>query len=545
MKDRGDTVAAANETPLASQNGGEGYLWPIAGFPGIGNGDPFSTGQSYTSTPVVDIPGGHKIDADGIYLNQTFSFDSYTFKWILGARTQDEVLASTYTGEAYTSQYDASRNSEREQLQNEFRISSNYSGPFNFVAGASYYEDDVDFLVFGNLGYFLIFAGPAADFYRDTYEIQVSTQERQGLAFYVDGTYDLTDSLKLTAGFRHTKDEKVFARRSLGTAENPVSNFITVDQFQGPHTNPLPISAFGNVIDDEKDFSANTFRVVLDYNWTDDVMTYVSFATGFVSGGFSETCGSTTSCQPYASEENENFEVGAKADLLDGKLRMNGALFHTVYENLQRDTVVSFKDAAGNDFQETIALNEGESTAIGMELELSYVPTNNLRFDVNLGWLDHEYDSYNPGFDPATLGLTGAPQPFDFSDLAVPYSPELNGGVSVTYFQELSSGSMLTYNFNVHYQDEAEINPAPASFQGGTLDDPILRQKANTQLEERTLLNAYVTWESPDSEFKVSLYGKNLTDETYRNSANPVANLWNFTTYGPPRELGIQVGYNF
>lgn len=545
VKDRGDTVAAANETPLASQNGGEGYLWPIAGFPGIGNGDPFSTGQSYTSTPVVDIPGGHKIDADGIYLNQTFSFDSYTFKWILGARTQDEVLASTYTGEAYTSQYDASRNSEREQLQNEFRISSNYSGPFNFVAGASYYEDDVDFLVFGNLGYFLIFAGPAADFYRDTYEIQVSTQERQGLAFYVDGTYDLTDSLKLTAGFRHTKDEKVFARRSLGTAENPVSNFITVDQFQGPHTNPLPISAFGNVIDDEKDFSANTFRVVLDYNWTDDVMTYVSFATGFVSGGFSETCGSTTSCQPYASEENENFEVGAKADLLDGKLRMNGALFHTVYENLQRDTVVSFKDAAGNDFQETIALNEGESTAIGMELELSYVPTNNLRFDVNLGWLDHEYDSYNPGFDPATLGLTGAPQPFDFSDLAVPYSPELNGGVSVTYFQELSSGSMLTYNFNVHYQDEAEINPAPASFQGGTLDDPILRQKANTQLEERTLLNAYVTWESPDSEFKVSLYGKNLTDETYRNSANPVANLWNFTTYGPPRELGIQVGYNF
>ena len=545
VKDRGDTVAAANETPLASQNGGEGYLWPIAGFPGIGNGDPFSTGQSYTSTPVVDIPGGHKIDADGIYLNQTFSFDSYTFKWILGARTQDEVLASTYTGEAYTSQYDASRNSEREQLQNEFRISSNYSGPFNFVAGASYYEDDVDFLVFGNLGYFLIFAGPAADFYRDTYEVQVSTQERQGLAFYVDGTYDLTDSLKLTAGFRHTKDEKVFARRSLGTAENPVSNFITVDQFQGPHTNPLPISAFGNVIDDEKDFSANTFRVVLDYNWTDDVMTYVSFATGFVSGGFSETCGSTTSCQPYASEENENFEVGAKADLLDGKLRMNGALFHTVYENLQRDTVVSFKDAAGNDFQETIALNEGESTAIGMELELSYVPTNNLRFDVNLGWLDHEYDSYNPGFDPVTLGLTGAPQPFDFSDLAVPYSPELNGGVSVTYFQELSSGSMLTYNFNVHYQDEAEINPAPASFQGGTLDDPILRQKANTQLEERTLLNAYVTWESPDSEFKVSLYGKNLTDETYRNSANPVANLWNFTTYGPPRELGIQVGYNF
>ena len=164
VRDRGDTVAAANETPLASQNGGETYLWPLAGFPGIGNGDPFSTGQSYTATRVVDIPGGHKIDADGVYLNQTFQFDQYTVKWILGTRSQDEVLASTYTGEAYTSQYDASRNSQREQLQNELRLSSNYDGPFNFVTGASYYEDDVDFLVFGNLGYFLIFAGPAAVF---------------------------------------------------------------------------------------------------------------------------------------------------------------------------------------------------------------------------------------------------------------------------------------------------------------------------------------------------------------------------------------------
>ncbi len=545
VKDRGDTVAAVNETPLANQNGGEGYLWPIAGFPGIGNGDPFSTGQSYTATRVVDIPAGHEIDADGIYLNQTFTFDKYEVKWILGARNQDEVLASTYTGEAYTSQYDASRNTEREQLQNELRVSTNYGGPFNFVAGAAYYEDDVDFLVFGNLGYFLIFAGPDAEFYRDTYEVQATSQDRESLAFYIDGSYDLTDSLKLTAGFRHTKDEKDFTRLSLGTAENPVSNFITVDEFKGPHTNPLPESAFGNVIKDDKDFSANTYRVVLDYHWNEDVMTYMSFATGFVAGGFSETCGSAFSCQPYASEENENFEIGVKADMLDGALRMNAALFHTQYENLQRDTVVSIKDAAGNDFQETVALNEGESTAIGLELELSYVPIPDFRIDLNFGWLDHEYDSYEPGYDPATLGIEGALQSFDFSDLEVPYSPEFNGGVSLTYFQDLSSGGSITYNFNVHYQDEAEINPAPASQQGGTIDNPVLRQKANTQLEERTLVNAYVTWESAESQFEVSLYGKNLTDEEYRNSANPVANLWNFTTYGPPRELGVQVGYTF
>ena len=545
VKDRGDTVATSNETPLASQNGGEGYLWPIAGFPGIGNGDPFSTGQSYTDTRAVDIPGGHEIDAEGIYLNQTFSFDQYEVKWILGKREQDEILASTYTGEAYTSLYDASRNSERETLQNEFRLSSNYDGPFNFVTGAAYYEDDVEFQVFGNLGYFLVFAGPAAEFYRDTYEIQYTSQDRESMAFYLDGTYDITDAMTLSLGFRHTKDEKDFKRLSLGTAENPVSNFITLDGYKGPHTLPLPESAFGNNIDDDKDFSANTYRIVLDYNWSDDLMTYISFATGFVAGGFSETCGSVTSCSPYESEENENLEIGVKADLMDGQLRLNAALFHTEYENLQRDTVVSFVDAAGNDFQETRSINEGESTAQGVEFEMSYVPTDNFRIDFNLGWLDHEYDSYDPSYNTDDLGLGGGVQPTDLSSLEVPFSPEWNGGVSFTYFQDLSSGGSITYNVNAHYQDEFETSPAPASFQGGTLDNPILKQKANTQAEERTLVNAFVTWESSNSEFEVSVYGKNLTDELYRVSANPVANLWNFTRHGPPRHWGVQLGYAF
>ncbi|MFT7265099.1 MAG: iron complex outermembrane receptor protein [Halioglobus sp.] len=544
VKDEGDTVATSNETPSANQNGGEGYLWPIAGFPGIGNGNPFSTGQSYTSNAAVDIPGGHQIDAEGFYLNQTFSFDQYEVKWILGYREQDEVLASTYTGEAYTSLYDASRNSERESLQNELRISTQFDGPFNFVAGAAYYEDDVEFQVFGSLGFFLVFSGPAAEFYRDTFEVQYTKQERESTAFYLDGSYEITDKLQLSAGIRYSDDDKDFKRLSLGTAENPVSNFITLDQYRGPHTQVLPESAFGINIEDDESWSENTYRLVLDYRWNDNVMTYLSYGTGFVAGGFSETCGSITACAPYEQEENTNLEVGLKADLLDGSLRFNAALFHTEYENLQRDTVVAFKDAAGNDFQETRAINEGESTAEGLELEVTYLPTENFRVDLNIGWLDHSYDSYDPTFNTADLGLDGGVRPVDLSSLEVPFSPELNWGLGFTYFQDLSSGSSITYNINAHYQDEFETSPAPASGLGGTVENPILRQKANTQAEERTLVNAYVTWES-DSGFKASLYGKNLTDELYRVSANPVANLWNFTRHGAPRQVGIQLGYSF
>ena len=539
-RDRGETQATANETPE-----GEGYIWGLIGFPGIGNGDPFSTGQSYTSNAAVDIPAGHQVDAEGVYLTQTLNTNKFEFKSITGVRNQDEILASTYTGEAYTSLYDASRNSQREQVQQEFRITSQFDGALNFTSGAAYFTDDVDFVVFGNLGFFLPLVGPAGEFYRNAFQVQNSTQDRESTAFYLDGSYDLSDKAKVSLGYRHTEDKKNFLRLDGGTAANPVSNFITLAQYRGPFVNPLPASAFGTNIRNKKTFSADTYRAVFDYKFSDNLMTYASFATGFVSGGFSETCGSPTSCAPYADEENENFEIGVKADLLDGKLRLNAALFQTKYNNLQRDTVVSVKDAAGNTFQETQSVNEGESTAKGLELELSYAPSSRLRFDAFLGLLDHSYDSYNPGADPGPLGLTGAARRFDFSALDVSFSPEVTAGGTMTYIQDLASNASLSYSLNFHYMSEFETNPFPANAQGARNGVPIVIPKANTQGEERTLVNAHVSWRDASDKLEITLYGKNLADETYRVAANPVATLWNFSRHGPPREIGMQVGYKF
>ena len=431
--------------------------------------------------------------------------DRYSVKSITGYRTQDEVLASTYTGEAYTSLYDASRNTKRKQFQQEFRLTSNWDGPFNFVAGAAYYIDDVEFVVFGNLGFFLPLAG--AEFYRERYEIQWTTQDRTTYAAYLDGTYDISDKLSISGGIRYTKDKKDFLRLSLGTAANPVSNFIDESQYMGPHTNPLPVSAFGNNQPRQETWNADTYRAVLDYAWSDSVMAYFSYATGFVAGGMSETCGSATSCNPYASEKNDNFEIGVKSDLLDGMLRLNVAVFTTQYDNLQRDTVVKFIDAAGNEFQETRAVNVGSSTANGAEIELNWVPTDNLRIDANLGYLDHEYDSYSPGVNPADLGLTGDPRPIDFSALEPSFSPEINAGLSVTYFQELASGGSLTWNVGMHHQDEYETSTFPANMQGAdSSGNPIIIQKAFTQVEERTLIDAFITWQSADQKLDVTLF---------------------------------------
>jgi len=542
LNDDSEPVAAANETPP-----GEGYIWPIIGFPGIqeaGWKDPFRTGQSWLDNKVIDMSGGHQVDADGFYLTMQYSSDNFLLKSITGYRKADEIFASTYTGEAYTSLYDASRNTKRDQFQQEFRLTSELDGPFNFVAGAVYIMEDVEFVVFGSLGFFLPLAG--AEFYRDTFEVQWTTQDRDTWAYYLDGTYDLTDKASMSAGVRYTKDKKDFVRFNLGTAANPVSNFITIDQWIGPHVNPLPESAFGNVQRNNKSWDKITYRVEFDYAWTDDLMTYASYATGYVAGGFSETCGSPTSCQPYASEKNDNIEIGMKSDLLDGKMRLNVALFQTQYENLQRDTVVTIIDAAGNQFQETQAVNVGKSTAKGVEIEMNWLLVDNLRFDFNLGYLDHKYDSYSPSADPAPLGLPGLPRPIDFSSLDPPFSPKWNYGAGLTYFQDLGGGGSLTYNASVHYQDKFESDSFPANAQGAdAAGNPIIKQKQYTQSEERTLLDAFISWENANASLILTLYGKNLTDETWRSSGQAVATLWNFTHHGPPRELGIQARFNF
>ena len=98
-------------------------------------------------------------------------------------------------------------------------MASQYDGPFNFVSGAAMYNDDLEFVVFGNLGFFLPLA--AAEFYRDTYEIQYTSQDRKTWAVYGDGSFEVTDRLTLTGGLRYTHDEKDFVRLNLGDSSEP------------------------------------------------------------------------------------------------------------------------------------------------------------------------------------------------------------------------------------------------------------------------------------------------------------------------------------
>ena len=99
--------------------------------------------------------------------------------------------------------------------------------------------------MFGRFGFVPLQAGAAI--FDDILQVQATDQDRESTAFYIDGTYEMTDSTRLSVGWRHTRDEKDFNRLDLGGAGgNPLSNFCIrpVAQSPIPFTNPLPESSF-------------------------------------------------------------------------------------------------------------------------------------------------------------------------------------------------------------------------------------------------------------------------------------------------------------
>ncbi|MFO0451693.1 MAG: TonB-dependent receptor, partial [Pseudomonadota bacterium] len=539
VRDRSDSPPGVNESTATD-------LLTALGFPGIQlarQRDVFST--AITGNADIKMDQGHKVDTEGLYLTQTLSLAAGEIKSITGYRQEQQRLPSTYTGEAFLTLFDSTRNTERFTFQQELRFASDFDGPFNFVTGANYFQDTFNFRAFFQVGLVGLIPSinsttgtalrPDGRVNLDTsvfqdYQLQTTKQNRKEYAVYWDGNYDLTDKFTLTAGVRFSKDEKDFDRLvdggGLCNSFTPAQDRRTVNgvcrdvrsqnisragilpkQWDG-RSEPLPRSSFGTDVLTSDSWNEVTWRAVLDYKPVDGQLWYRSYATGFLSGGFSETCATVSRCA-YDPETYTNNELGYKADLFDNRLRLNVAAYYTEYDNLQRAVVAVYQSADGSSQQETVTVNTGTSEATGVDVEATWVPTDNLRIGLSVNWLDHSY-----GSGSVLPDLRGTNQPVDLTRFDVPFSPELKAGVTLAYDMALAAGSRLTWQADVNHQAEAETDV----FNG-----------LNTQMEERTLLGASVTYHDPNDRWSATLYGANLSDEVYRVAALPVAGLWNFT----------------
>jgi iron complex outermembrane receptor protein len=548
LRDRSDAVPAFNDTPP-----GSGYLWELFGLTRP-TGDPIdNVASSGRNELLMRMGDGQRIDVDGFFVNLDWNLGNHKLSSVSGYREQSERLPNTYTGAVpvtasgeVISLFDASRDTDRETLQQEIRLASDLEGPVNYVLGGFYQQDDTRFCVLQILGFVdftldsaTIFGDPL--FFNNNPQVLCNRQDASSYAGFADVTWNASERLTLGAGARWTREEKEWSGR------NQVFIFAL-----GPGTTiadlsePLDANDFGRwptgVVTDEESWSEPTYRALAQYRFTDDWNGYVRFDRGFRSGGYNDQVG--TSGNPIADNEKRptdpefanSFEIGSKLEALDKRVRFNAAAFYVKYEDAQRALNSTVTNAQGTQFQQTLFFNAADAKVQGVELELVARPVEAFTLGANFTWQDAEYERFqaDTDFNPNTQ-CAGCPPGIDqvLSGLPITRAPEIKGAVFGDYGWSIGGGGRLSLAASVAYEDENTFYYSDAG------------RQFDAVLDEKTLVDASLTYVAPSERWYLKAYGKNLSDERYRIASQSVATLWTHTQFGEPRAFGLQAGVNF
>jgi iron complex outermembrane receptor protein len=251
--------------------------------------------------------------------------------------------------------------------------------------------------------------------------------ERESLSIYGQTTYMISEVSRLISGIRFTEDDVTTCNANF---------FFGCDN--------LTTSS-----------DKTTGKIALEYDLNPDTMVYLSYTAGYKPGGTNLTYGSDAEdgsfsamvFETFEPETVDSIELGVKSDFYDGKARANIALFSYDYENLQ------FQATDPIPYQGGVA-NIPESEMSGVEIEFTALATDNITFDMNLGFINSEVSS-----DFEVLDNVLAFQYF-FGEESLRYdlrenvngnelakTPDFTADISMTYETELSSGNSLTSIF--------------------------------------------------------------------------------------------------
>ena len=329
----------------------------------------------------------------------------------------------------------------------------------------------------------------------------------ESYAVFGQGNYALTEKLRVTTGLRYTHDRKEVDRRNLSY----------------PSGIPNQPQAIRSATSDDV-----SPRVGLDYQWTPQLMSYISAAKGYKAGGFNGRASSVRDFNEYDPETVWTYELGLRSDFLDRRVRFNATAFYSDYSDLQLQisgsTTVNGAPAPFN-----VVTNVPEARIVGGEIELRVIPVRGLQLSAEAGFTDAKYTKL------PTDAQFLASQLID-KDSEFVYTPKSSLTLAAEYNTAVSERFELTAR--VDYAHKSTINYDVAN-------SPLLRQ------EPYGLLNARLTFGHLSEGLSLSVFGTNLTDEHYfvggfddADTPNPGLGFA-FLNMAPPREYGVSVQWRF
>lgn len=364
-------------------------------------------------------------------------------------------------------------------ISQEIRLSGTTSGlgeGVEWLVGGFYSTEDLDYLERVDLGsdlepYFSLLINDVIGALYSQQENAfgaAAVQDTKAYAIFTHNIFHLTDRMDAVIGLRYTDEEK-------NTEANPFFNLgVASLPFAGLGLPFAPQHAYDTVYDDD----ALTGNFSLSYDVADEIRTYISYSTGFKSGGHvfgrdaagplystNLACSSSGTiafpaippsiptiyaCDAkdpsFDSETVKSYEIGFRSRLNDGALLLNVTLFRSKYDDLQLNTFDGFG---------FVVKNAGTATTQGLELETKWAtPVDGLTLQSNLSYLDTEFGdevgSLASG-QPAVGGepLTGA--------------PEWSGMLAASYQKPFANGMTGFLNISYSFQDESYTSTRVAS----------------------------------------------------------------------------------
>ena len=380
----------------------------------------------------------------------------------------------------------------------ELRLSgSAMDGLVDYTIGGFYQKQESVYLTFQDLRY----AAPGFPPFIATDTLPADTK-----AAFAHVSVNPTDALTLTAGIRYTDESK----------ENTYER-------NTPAGTPHPLLGSLNNITGTYSGDRFDYRLGAQYRFSDDVMAYAQYSTGFKGGGVSPRPFAAAQVIDFGPESLNSYEVGIKSDLFDRILRLNLTGFYMRYNDIQLNLLECPDISPALPRPCPITRNVGAANITGFEAEAFVRPGGGFQLDASVSHVDFDFRESAE----ARLASVGIP----LGD-TTPYNPDWKWSLGVQYEIDLGESGYLTPRFDASYQSE------------------IYTRSPNTEtsrIDGYTLANARLTYEHP-SDWQVALEVTNLFDKYYYVTSFDLIGAGAGLVAaqpGRPREWAVSIRKNF
>jgi iron complex outermembrane receptor protein len=383
-------------------------------------------------------------------------------------------------------------------MTDELQISGNYD-KVQFTGGLFYLHED---LGSGSETYTNVILGSAPIYI--AYDLKTDSY-----AAYGQGTYHFTDKFSGILGLRYSIDQRTYYEYRRFDSVNLNTGAVT----PGPAPSANVAGSATQFINPGtvSTWEAMTPKYGVEYQWTPDLMTYASIASGYKSGGFDETATTLAASEtPFSPAKLTAYEVGSKSEWFDHHFRANFAAYYNNNRNQQTNIVDPITLL-------TTRKNVGSSHTKGFELETTAVPFKGFTWNNSASYTFGIYD-YFPNAHPgiADTGNRIAKTPhwqlvtgptYELPDMGIPGTIRLGG--TATYTTELWSNA-----------DQSPSNKTPPD----------------------TFVTAFVNYTTDDGHWMISGTLRNATNN--RELQNSIsAGATNVELPAPPRTFFVKAEY--